>query len=75
MIYLSKGGRITLIKSTLSNFPMYFLSLFHLSRQVANKIEKIFHANFWNDVRDENKFYLISWDEVCIPIPKGGLGI
>jgi hypothetical protein len=27
-MYLSKGGRVTLIKSTLSNLPTYFLSLF-----------------------------------------------
>ena len=27
-LYLSKGGRVTLIKSTISNLPTYFLSLF-----------------------------------------------
>jgi hypothetical protein len=27
-LYLSKGGRVTLIKNTLSNLPTYFLSLF-----------------------------------------------
>jgi len=29
-LYLSKGGRLMLIKSTLSNLPTYYLSLFPL---------------------------------------------
>ena len=40
-LYLSKGGRVTLIKSTLSNFPTYFLSLFPIPTTVANRIEKL----------------------------------
>ena len=35
-LYLSKRGRLTLIKSTLSNIPTYFLSLFPISTAVAN---------------------------------------
>ena len=41
MIYLSKGGRITLIKRTLSNLPTYFLSLFPIPAIVTNCIEKL----------------------------------
>ena len=33
--YLSKGGRVTLIKSTLSNLPTYYLSLFPIPVSVA----------------------------------------
>ena len=40
-LYLSKGGRVTLIKSTLSNLPTYFLSLFPIPTAVANRIEKL----------------------------------
>jgi len=40
-MYLSKGGRLTLLKSTLSNFPTYFLSLFTIPTHVANKIERL----------------------------------
>ena len=35
-LYLSKGGRVTLIKSTLSNLPTYFRSLFPIPASVAN---------------------------------------
>ena len=34
-LYLSMGGKVTLIKSTLSNIPTYFLSLFPISVGVA----------------------------------------
>jgi len=40
-LYLSKGGRVTLIKSTLANLPMCFMSLFPLSMSVANCIGKL----------------------------------
>jgi hypothetical protein len=39
--YLSKGGRVALIKSTLSNLPTYLLSLFPIPADVAKRIEKI----------------------------------
>ena len=39
--YLSKGGRVTLIKSTLSNLPIYFLSLFPMLASVANRIARL----------------------------------
>ena len=39
-LYLSKRGRLTLLKSTLSGLPTYFLSLFTIPTHVANKIEK-----------------------------------
>ena len=40
-IYLSKGGRLTLLKSTLSSLPTYYLSLFPISVNVAKQIECI----------------------------------
>ena len=40
-LYLSKGGRLTLLKSTLASLPAYFLSLFTIPTHVANKIERL----------------------------------
>jgi hypothetical protein len=44
-LYLSKGGRVTLIKSTLSNLPTYFLSLLPIPSSAASRIEKL-HRDF-----------------------------
>jgi exonuclease III len=74
-IYLSKGGRLTLIKSTLSNLPTYYLSLFPVPMSVANRIEKIQRDFLWGGMGDEKKLHLVSWNQVCRPLRAGGLGI
>ena len=40
-LYLSKGGRLTLLKSTLSSLPTNFLSLFTIPKAVAAIMESI----------------------------------
>jgi hypothetical protein len=64
-LYLSKGGRVTLIKSTISNMPTYMLSLFPIPTQVANHIEKIQRDFLGGRLNDEVKLHLVKWDKVC----------
>jgi hypothetical protein len=75
MLYLSKGGRVTPIKSTLANVPTYFLSLFHLPRSVAARIEKLQRDFLWGGLGEESKVHLVKWSKVCSPFSIGGLGI
>ena len=70
-MYLSKGGRLTLLKSTLSSLPTYFLSLFTIPTHVANKIERLQRDFLWGD----SKTHLVGWDKVCAPLECGGLGV
>ncbi|KAG2411395.1 hypothetical protein I3760_Q000600 [Carya illinoinensis] len=74
-LYLSKGGRITLIKSTLSNLPTYFLSLFPIPASVAVRIEKLQRDFLWGALEEEFKFHLVKWEQVCRPLSGGGLGV
>ena len=40
-LYLSKGGKFMLLKSTLSSLPTYFLSLFTIPKVMAARLESI----------------------------------
>jgi hypothetical protein len=71
-MYLSKGGRVTLIKSTLSNLPTYFMSLFSLLASVANRIENLQCDFLWGGLGEYFKYHLINWFKVCSSLSKGG---
>ena len=73
--YISKGGRLTLIRSTLSNMPTYLMSLFRLPRKVKLRLEKIQWDFLWGGGNLERKLHLVNWDTVCLSKEKGGLGI
>ena len=73
--YISKGEILTLIRSTLSNLPIYPMSLFRLPKSVQFRLEKI-QRDFLR--RGENigrKIPLINWSTVCSSKENGGLGI
>lgn len=60
MMYMSNGGRVTRIKSTLSNLPTHFMSLFPLHTGGANSIEKLLRDFLWGKLDKEFKYHLVS---------------
>ncbi|RVX23652.1 Transposon TX1 uncharacterized 149 kDa protein [Vitis vinifera] len=73
--YISKGGRITLIKSTLASLPIYQLSIFRMPKSVAKRVEKTQRDFLWGGGNLEGKVHLVKWDAVCTEKHKGGLGL
>jgi hypothetical protein len=67
-MYLSKGGRLTLLKSELFNLPTYLLSLFPIPVRVANHLDNIQKAFLWGGIGDEAKFHLVKWNRICTPL-------
>lgn len=53
--YLSIAGRVTLLKSTLSNLPIYFMTLFQIPVPAAKSIEKIQGQFLWGGSENNKK--------------------
>ena len=46
-LYLSKGGRLTLLKSIFSSLPTYYLSLFTILVAMADRLERVSNILWW----------------------------
>lgn len=72
--FISFAGKITLIKSTLSSFPIHTLSCLAVPKQTLTRMEGMMRAFLWNQ-SGQSRTYWVSWAKVTIPIDEGGLGI
>ncbi|RVW80209.1 putative ribonuclease H protein [Vitis vinifera] len=73
--YISKGGRLTLIRSTLSNMPIYYMSILCMLRSIRLRLEQIQRDFLWVGGALERKIHLVKWPVVCSDKSKGGLGV
>ena len=73
--YISKGGRATLIRSSLSSLPIYHLSLFRAPQKVCARLERIQRQFLWGGSDDVKKVSLVNWATVCTEKKKRGFGI
>lgn len=72
---LSLDGRLTLIKSSLSNLPMYFMSLFPIPKGVIQKINAIQRKFLWGGSSEKRGFPLLKWELIQLPTLMGGLNV
>ena len=73
-LYLSKGGRLMLLK-VLSSLPTYFLSLFTIPKAVAARLESIQRSFLQGSFEGSFKYPLVAWEKMCLFVEMGGLGI
>ena len=71
--YISKGGRITLIKTTMASTPLYQMSFLRMPKIVARRLEKLQRDFSWGGGNLEKKAYLVNWEVACADKEKGGL--
>ena len=63
-----------LIKSTLSNLPIYFMFLFVIPKRVTIRLEKIQRDFLWGGGDLVKKPHLVKWSIVCMEKQKWDLG-
>jgi hypothetical protein len=59
----------------LSNLPMYLLSIFPSTANVARRLECLQSVFLWDGPDDKSKFHMLNWKAICSSVPKGGLGV
>ncbi|RVW33914.1 hypothetical protein CK203_082974 [Vitis vinifera] len=59
--FISKGGRITLIRSTLASMPIYLMSLMRMPRVVRLRLEKIQRDFLWGGGGLGIRNFLCKW--------------
>lgn len=73
--YISKGGRLTLIQSTLSSIPLYTLSVFKPPQSICKQVDMILRTFLWKGANsNDHKIPLVGWNKVAAPKVSGGLG-
>ena len=73
--YISKGSRVTLIKSTLASLPLYQMSMVRMPVAMAKRLEKLQRNFLWGGGALEKKAHLVNWEVVCSGKRLGGLGL
>eukprot|EP00253_Pinus_taeda_P009219 PITA_09219 len=75
-VWLSSGGKLTLIQSVLSALPTFQASLLLAPRQIADQISCLIRNFLWSGGKgNNNRFHLVNWELVKRPIKEGGLQI
>ncbi|CAN1774444.1 Putative ribonuclease H protein At1g65750 [Linum perenne] len=72
---LSLAGRITLALIVLNAIPAYVMQTSALPSHICEKIDQKIRNFFWGSSDNCRKVHLVSWDTICKPKDRGGLGL
>ncbi|KAL4278435.1 hypothetical protein GQ457_03G038090 [Hibiscus cannabinus] len=71
---LSFGGKLALVKSVLASVPIYFISIFAIPATIKSLLSKLIARFLWGSL-DKKVIHWVSWETMCLPKSRGGLGL
>eukprot|EP00253_Pinus_taeda_P011269 PITA_11269 len=73
--YLSRAGRLTLIKSVLEATPIFWMALAWIPRNILAKLQQLCNRYLWAGNQDKHTFSWIGWNKIALPKKWGGWGL
>ena len=73
--WLSRAGRLVLIKSILEAIPVYWLALAWIPESILNKTKRICTTFLWTGKKEQKVLPWVTWDQIARPKSLGGWGI
>ena len=71
---LSNARKEVLIKVAAQAVPSYTMSCFKLPNGLCEKMTGMVRQFWWGQVKNEKKVAWMSWERMCLPKDKGGIG-
>ncbi|XP_023871998.2 uncharacterized protein LOC111984613 [Quercus suber] len=71
---LSPAGKEVLIKAVAKAVPTYTMSCFKIPNSICDELTSMVSQFWWGQKKEERKMAWLSWDKLCLPKDKGGMG-
>ena len=73
--FLSKAGKLTMLKSVLTTMPNHTMPCFLLPVSLCKRIQSTLTRFWWDGPDGKRKMCWVAWDTLTRPKAKGGLGL
>jgi hypothetical protein len=74
-MFLSRAGRLVLIKSVLEAILVYCHLLAFVLKGILERIKKIYFNYLWRGIVEYKKLHLTGWKKISLPSKWGGWGL
>ena len=73
--WLSRAGRLVLVKFVLEAIPVYWMSLAWLPKGILEQIRRLCFSFLWRGKNDHRAMVWVRWEKIAVPKALGGWGL